>query len=174
MLANSKQMSRWCRNAVFQSQNSVQKTIYNPYNFVLAKTAPRSDVVCRCLPKSSDTGVVANTKGEEMMTSCCRIASFASYACCLAFSLYQALIPWKDRGGESLSSCKHPHPQTTTSPPKKQWWRSVAHASVDVNVEWPLSTPVDVERSLRHIMNVSSSWAWHLNIMTIRIIGMFI
>jgi hypothetical protein len=94
----------------FQPQNSVQKIVYNPYSFVLAKTALRSNVVCRCLPKSSDTGVVANTKGEEMMTSCCRTTSFASCACCSALSLYQALIPWKDRGGESLSSCKHTRP----------------------------------------------------------------
>jgi hypothetical protein len=38
-------------------------------------------------------------------------------------------------------------------------------ASVDVNVEWSLSAPVDVnvEQSPRHIMSVSSSWAWHLN-----------
>jgi len=163
MLADSKQRSRWCRNAIFQPQNPVQKTVYNPYSFVLAKTAPQSDVVCRCLSKNSDTGVVANTKGEEMMTSCYCTASFASCACCSALSLYQALIPWKDRGGESMSSCKHPCPQTTTSPPKKQWWRSVAHMSIDVNVEWSLSAPVDVERSLRHIMNVSSTWAWHLN-----------
>ncbi len=35
--------------------------------------------------------------------------------------------------------------------------------SVDVNVERSLSAPVDVERSLRHIMSVNSSWAWHLN-----------
>jgi hypothetical protein len=39
------------------------------------------------------------------MTSCCRTASFASCACCSALCLYQALIPWKDRGGKSLSSC---------------------------------------------------------------------
>jgi len=70
-----------------------KKIVFNPYSFVLAKTAPRSDVVCRCLTKSSDTGVVANTKGEEMMTSCCRTASFASCACCSALSLHQALIP---------------------------------------------------------------------------------
>ncbi len=70
-----------------------KKIVYNPYSFVLAKTTPRSDVVCRCLPKSSDTGVVANMKGEEMMTSCCRTASFASCACCSTLSLYQVLIP---------------------------------------------------------------------------------
>jgi len=77
--------------------------IYNPYSFVLAKTAPRSNVVCQCLPKSSNMDVVANTKGEEMMTSCCRTASFASCACYSALSLHQVLIPWKDRGGESLT-----------------------------------------------------------------------
>jgi len=159
MSANLKQRSRWCRNAVFQPQNSVQKIVYNPYSSVLAKTAPRSDVVCRCLPKSSNTGVVVNTKGEEMMTSCCRTASFASCACCSAFSLYQALIPWKDRGVESLSSCKHPHHRRQQVLQKKQWWRSVAHASIDVNVERSLSAPIDVERSLRHIMNVNFSWA---------------
>jgi hypothetical protein len=46
-----------------------------------------------CLLKSFDMGVVMNTKGEEMMTSCRRIASFAFCACCSALSLYQALIP---------------------------------------------------------------------------------
>jgi hypothetical protein len=62
-----------------------------------------------------------------------------------------------------LSSCKHTRPQTTTSPPKKQWRRSIARTSVDVNVERSLSAPIDVEWSLRHIMSVSSSWAWHFN-----------
>jgi hypothetical protein len=56
-----------------QKHSFSPKISYSPYSFVLAKTTLRSDVVCRCLPKSSDTGVVANTKGEEMMTSCCRI-----------------------------------------------------------------------------------------------------
>jgi hypothetical protein len=77
----------------FGAKISSKKIIYNPYSFVVAKIAPRSDVVCRCLPKSSNTGVIVNTKGEKMMTSCHCTASFASYACCLALSMYQALIP---------------------------------------------------------------------------------
>jgi hypothetical protein len=56
-----------------QKRSFSPKISYSPYSFVLAKTAPRSNVVCRCLSKSFDTGVVANTKGEEMMTSCSRI-----------------------------------------------------------------------------------------------------
>jgi len=53
----------------------------------------------------------------------------------------------------------------TTSPAKKQWQRSVVRASVNVNVERSQSAPTEVnaELSLRHIMSVSSSWAWHLN-----------
>jgi hypothetical protein len=56
-----------------QKRSFSPKISYSPYSFVLVKIAPRSDVICWCLPKSSDTGVVVNTKGEEMMTSCCHI-----------------------------------------------------------------------------------------------------
>ena len=91
--ANSKTEVEMMPKRSFGPKNIVQKRVYKPCSFALAKTAPRSDVVCRRLPKSSDTGVVVNTKGEEMMTSCRRTASFASRACCSALSLYQALIP---------------------------------------------------------------------------------
>ena len=47
----------------FGPKNFVQKILYKPCSFALEKTAPRSDVVCWRLPKSSDTGVVVNTKG---------------------------------------------------------------------------------------------------------------
>ena len=44
------------------------------------KTSPQTDVVCRCSRGPPEAGVVVNTNGEEMKTSCPRTASFASCA----------------------------------------------------------------------------------------------
>ncbi len=85
-----------------QKRSFSPKISYSPYSFVLAKTAPGSDVVCRCLPKSSDTGVVANTKGEEMMTSCCRIPPLLLV---LAAPVAESVCSFADFKVESAVSC---------------------------------------------------------------------
>jgi len=140
-----------------------EKIIYNPYSLVLVKTAPQSNVVCRCLPKSSDTGVVANTKGEEMMTSLVVVPPLLLLVLAAQPLACTRLWYHEKIGGRELELLQTPTPIDDNKSSKKKWRRSVARALVEVNVERSLSAPVDVERSLMHIMNVSSSWAWHLN-----------
>ena len=58
-------------------QISVLKTMLYPDADDPVKTAPQTDVVCRCSWGPPEAGVVVNTNGEEMKTSCHRTASFA-------------------------------------------------------------------------------------------------
>jgi hypothetical protein len=85
-----------------QKHSFSPKISYSPYSFVLAKTTPRSDVVCQCLLKSFDIGVVANTKGEEMMTSCCRIPPLLLMLAAQPLACTRLWYHEKIRGGREL------------------------------------------------------------------------
>jgi hypothetical protein len=90
-----------------QKRSFSPKISYSPYSFVLAKTAPWFDVVCRCLPKSSDMGVMANTKGDEMMTFCCRTPPLLLMLTTQPLACTRLWYHEKIGEEESLSSCKH-------------------------------------------------------------------